>query len=326
MITSKRIVFAALLVLANAVGTLGQIKLPPETKNAALRYWMAFAELHDASGDKSIGNLSEKIMGGEGAWDETKLGPIVDANMESIGIMQRATKLPECDWGLEYSLGPSTPIPFTQMSARALGKLNTLYGIRLAAKGDTQKAVDTWLAGIRFSQHLARGGSLLATLVANAVLSDALRPLTKAAQSGALDATQRSQVAAAIRALPETGFDWGQAMWYEQVSGEVVLREMGNAANPSAYYKELMGTPPPENFTVPKAAEIAAYRKFMNSVEEALRLSPNAAGERLKTLQDSAKTLHPFFRDSIPSLTRINDTRTQTQAALAQLLKTVAGN
>jgi len=29
--------------------------------------------------------------------------------------------------------------------------------------------------------------------------------------------------------------------------------------------------PPPENFTVPKPAEIAADRKFMNSVEEALR-------------------------------------------------------
>jgi len=325
MMFSKRIVFAALLVLANAVGTLGQVKLPPETKNAALRYWMAFAELHDASGDKSTANLLEKIMGGEGAWDETKLGPIVDANMESIGILQRATKLPECDWGLEYSLGSRTPIPFTQMSARALGKLNTLYGIRLAAKGDIQKAVDVWLAGIQFSQHLAKGGSLLATIVANAVLSGDLRALTKVAQGGTLDAAQRRQIAAAIRALPETGFDWGQAMWYEQVAGEVVLREMGNAANPAAYYKELMGTPPPENFTVPKAVEIAAYRKFMNSVEESLRLSPNAAGERLKTLQDSAKTLHPFFRDSIPSLTRINDTRTQTQVALAQLLKTVAG-
>ena len=57
--------------------------------------------------------------------------------------MQRATMLPECDWGLEYSLGPHTPIPFVQNSARALGRLNTLYGIRLAAKGDTRKAVDT---------------------------------------------------------------------------------------------------------------------------------------------------------------------------------------
>jgi hypothetical protein len=324
MTLSKRLAVATVFVLTSAVTTFGQTKLPAETKNAALRYWMAFAELHDTDADKSIADLLGKTMSGEGAWDETKLGPIVDVNMESIGIMQRAAKLPECDWGLEYSLGPRTPIPFLQMSARALGRLNTLYGMRLAAKGDTQKAVDTWLAGIRFSQHLARGGSLLATLVANAALADELRPLTKAAQSGALDARQRSQIVAAIRAVPETGFDWGQAMWYEEIAGEVAITEMGKAANPAAYYKELMETPAPENFTVPKAAEIAAYRKFMNSVEEALRLPPDAASERLKTLQDSAKTLHPFFRDSIPSLTRINDARIETQAARQKLLQAVA--
>jgi hypothetical protein len=323
MILSKRFMPAVVLAFVSAGALFGQTKLPPESKNAALRYWMAFAELHDTDADKSIANLMGKIMGGEATWDETKLGPIIDANMESIGILQRATKLPECDWGLEYSLGPRTPIPFLQMSARALGRLNTLYGIRLAAKGNTQKAVDAWLAGIRFSQHLARGGSLLATLVANAVLTDELRPLTKTAQSGTLDAAERSQVAAAIRTLPESGFDWGQAMWYEELALEVTMTEMGKAASPAAY-QELMGTPPPENFTVPKATEIVAYRKFMNSVEEALRLSPDAAGERLKTLQDSAKTLHPFFRDSIPSLTRINETRTETLAARQKLLQAVA--
>ena len=206
-----------------------------------------------------------------------------------------------------------------------MGKLNTLYGIRLAARGDTQRATDTWLAGIRFSQHLARGGSLLATLVANAVLADELRPLTKAARGGALDATQRSQVAAAIRALPETGFDWGQAMWYEEIAVEVAMTDMAKAANPAAFYKELMRTPAPENFTVPKAAEISSYRRFMNSVEEALQLPADTASERLKTLQDSAKTLHPFFRDSIPSLTRINDARIETQAARQKLLQAIAG-
>jgi hypothetical protein len=100
---------------------------------------------------------------------------------------------------------------------------------------------------------------------------------------------------------------------------------MGNAANPAAYYKELMGTPTPDNFMMPNATEIAAYRKLMNSVEAALRLPPDEAGERLKVFQDSAKTLHPFFRDAIPSLARINDTRTQTRAARAQLLKAVEG-
>jgi hypothetical protein len=323
MMLSKRLTVATVSVLISAIAAFGQTKLPPETKNAALRYWLAFAQLQDTGADTATADLLGKTMSGEAAWDETKLGPIVDKNMESIEIMQRATKLPECDWGLEYSLGSRTPIP-PYVKARALVRLNTLYGIRLAAQGDTQKALDTWLAGIQFSQHLARGGSLLATLVANAALSDDLRVFTKAAQSGTLDATQRSQVAAAIRALPETGFDWGQAMWYEEISGEVAIREMGKAASPAAYYKELMGAPAPENFTVPSDADIAAFRKLMNSTEDALRLSPQQASERLRTLQDSVKTLHPFLQGAIPPFTHINDARMQMQAALAQLLKAVA--
>ena len=99
---------------------------------------------------------------------------------------------------------------------------------------------------------------------------------------------------------------------------------MGKALNPAAYYKELMESPAPEDFTVPSDAETAAFRKLMISTEEALRLPPIAARERLKALQDSVKTLHPFFRDSIPSLTRINETRIETQAARQKLLQAVA--
>jgi hypothetical protein len=320
---SKRSAVAALFVLVSAIAAIAQSKLPRETKNAALRYWLAFAQLQDSDADRSTADLLGKMFSGEAAWDETKLGPIVDKNMESIQIMQRATRLPECDWGLEYSLGSRTPIP-PFVKARALARLNTLYGIRLAAKGETPKAVETWLAGIRFSEHLARGGSLLATLVANAVLSGNLRALSKAAESGSLDTMERSEVAAAIHRLPETGFDWGQAMWYEEIGGEVAMREMGKAASPAAYYKELTGTPAPENFTMPGDAEMAAFRKLMISTEEALRLPPDAASGRLKALQESAKTLHPFFRDLMPSLTRINDTRMQTHAARMQLLKALA--
>src|SRR6266404_9691056 len=131
MTLSKRLAVATVFVLTSAVTTFGQIKLPAETKNAALRYWMAFAELHDTGADKSIADLLGKTMSGEGAWDETKLGPIVDVNMESIGIMQRAAKLPECDWGREYSPGTShSDSLFANVSART-GKVE--HTLRYAA-------------------------------------------------------------------------------------------------------------------------------------------------------------------------------------------------
>ena len=145
----RRAVVGVALLFA-AVTSHAQSKVPTEARNAALWYWLAFADLQDPPTDKATAELLEKTAAGEAAWDEAKLDPILDKNETAIWRMQRATKLPECDWGLEYDLGPRASIAYVP-KARVLARLNTLEGMRLAARRETQKAVDTWLAGIRFS-------------------------------------------------------------------------------------------------------------------------------------------------------------------------------
>jgi len=316
-------VAAVLVLLFTAAAAHGQTKLPPETRNAALRYWLAFADLQDPPADKATTDLLEKTAAGEAAWDETKLGSILDKNETAIWRMQRATQLPECDWGLEYDLGPRASIAYVAR-ARVLARLNTLYGMRLAARGEKQKAVDAWLAGIRFSRHLASGGSLIFSLVAKMGLVSNFHALTQAAESGALSPRQKQQIEAATRALPDAGLDWGRALWYEEDPLNVGVKQMAEAVSPAAYYQEMMGSPAPENFALPTAAEIASFHKLMASAEDALRLPPDVASARLKTIQESARRLHPFFRDAMPSLTRINDARIETQAARVKLLEAVA--
>jgi hypothetical protein len=322
MIAQLGRVIVGMALLLTAVNVHAQSKVPPETRNAALRYWLAFADLQDAPVDKATSVLLEKTAAGEASWDEAKLGPILDKNETAIWRMQRATKLPECDWGLEYDLGPRASIAYVP-KARVLARLNTLDGMRLAAKGDTQKAVETWLAGIRFSQHLTRGGSLIFSLVAKMGLISNLHALTQAAQSGALNGDQRKQIEAAVRALPETGFDWGEALKYEEYPLSVAVKQLSKATNPAAYYQSIMDQPAPKDFTLPAASEIAAFHKLMNSAEEALRLPPAAASETLKKLQDSIQSLHPFFRQVIPSFGRVNDARVEVQEARQKLLQVV---
>src|SRR5437868_2714903 len=149
----------------------------PETRNAALRYWLAFAEMQDQPGDKNLGELLDKTAASEAAWDEKSLGPILDKNETAILALQRASKLPECDWGLEYEQGPNASVAYAPR-ARVLGRLNTLYGMRMAAKGDTQRAVEAWVAGIRFSQHVAKGGPLIFALIGKSVLLSNLQAAT----------------------------------------------------------------------------------------------------------------------------------------------------
>jgi hypothetical protein len=323
MFAQLRTVVVGVALLFATVTAHAQSKVPTETRNAALRYWLAFADLQDPPADKATADLLEKTAAGEAAWDEAKLGPILDKNETAIWRMQRATKLPECDWGLEYNLGPRASIAYVP-KARVLARLNTLDGMRLGAKGNSQKAIETWLAGIRFSEHVAKGSGLIFSVVGKMAMISNFRALMQAAQSGALTGEQKKQVEAAVRALPETGFDWGQALRYEEAGIDVGLKQTIEAKNPAAYYQEMTGKTVAENFALPNAADIAAYHKLMTSAEDALRLPPEAASELLKTLQDSVQTLHPFFRQIIPSFTRVNGARVEVQAARQKLLQAIA--
>jgi hypothetical protein len=177
--------------------------------NAALRYWMAFAVMRDPPADQATAELLDRVAAGTSPWDQARLGKTLDDNREALEMMRRATVLPSCDWGLEYELGPRTPIAHLA-KGRVLGRLNGVDGTRLAASGQMAQAVDAWLAGVRFSQHLARGGTLISLLSARLSLSPALKSLARVAPQ--LDASQRTQIAAAVRAIPEAGFDWADAM------------------------------------------------------------------------------------------------------------------
>jgi hypothetical protein len=317
---SKRIfrLVAAIFLLSTPIVVRAQ--QPPQTRNAALHYWQAFGELQDPPGDKATADTLEKVSAGDAPWNDS-LSPILDKNLFAIEIMQRATLLPECDWGVEYDQGPRASIAYVPR-ARVLARLNTLYGIRADEKGDSQKAVGAWLAGIRFSQHLAYGGSLLSSLVAARTLTSNFHALSNAADQGSktLSGRQRQEILTAIQQLPESGFDWGQALAYEESPLDVTVKQMRQANNPPQYFQELMGRPAPANFSVPNSGDTAAFHKLMKSAEEALRESPDAAQPRLQALERDVQRLHPFYREVTPSFTRINDSRRQVLEARQRLL------
>jgi hypothetical protein len=194
---------------ATLLVALGDAQAP--SANAALRYWMAFAGMRDPPADQATAELLDRVAAGTSPWDEPKLGKILDDNREALEIMQRATILQSCDWGLEYELGPKTPIAHLA-KARVLGRLNAIAGTRLAARGQLSEAVDVWLAGVRFSQHVAHDGTLISLLSARLSLSPSLKQLAHAALQPSLDAAHRRQIANIVGAIPDAGFDWADAM------------------------------------------------------------------------------------------------------------------
>ena len=229
--------------------------------NAALRYWMAFAVMHDPPAGQATAELLDRVAAGTSPWDEGKFGKLLDDNREALEMMQRATKLPSCDWGLEYELGSNTPIAHLA-KARALGRLNGIAGTRLVSRGQWAQAVDVWLARVRFSQHVAHDGTLIALLSARLSLSPSLKSLVRAASQPSVDAALRRRIADAVRAIPEAGFDWADAMHREEDLVVARLKAAAEAASRRAPDQAAVKAAMPSQTKADEiAAEVRAERK-----------------------------------------------------------------
>jgi hypothetical protein len=265
----------------------------PATGNAALRYWTAFAALQDPPADAATTDLLLRVTDGGAPWDEGRLGAILDANSEALNIMTRASMLRACDWGVEYELGPNAPVPHLA-KARVLGRLNVLSGMRLAARGQTAEAVERWLVGVRFSQHLAQGGTLISLLSANSFLLPSLNAL--ASEVSRLTPETRARIDAAMRALSETGFNWPDAIRQEERALAAGVR---------------MNAVP--NLTT---QDLGALRTVVSQIADALSLPPDRARAALANVK-----LGSF---PLPSPHRINDQRETIRAARQRVLDALA--
>jgi hypothetical protein len=276
-----------------AVVVNAQQQQQQQTLNAAVRYWMAFAVLQDPPANASTTALVVRVAEGIAPWDEAQLGPILDANSQSLEIMERASTLRSCDWGIEYELGPHAPIAHLAR-ARVLGRLSVLSGMRLAAGGQTSEAVDRWLTAIRFSQHVAHGGTLISLLSANAALLPSLRGL--AGEVSRLTPESRARIEAELRALPETGFDWPDAMQREE---RALVAGVRMNAIPNL-----------------RTQDLGALRTTVGQIVEALRLPPDRARTALASVNLGSL---PF-----PSPIRVNEQREVIRAARQKVLDLVA--
>lgn len=296
---SKQIAALGCAVVVLGSTLHAQLSLPPETNNAALRYWMAFALMQDPPAEPATADLLAQVSAGDADWDEARLGPILDLNAGALGVMQRATTLPLADWGVEYSLGPSAPIVHLP-KARVLSRLNTLHGHRLLAMGDVSRAADTWLTGLRFTLHIAAGGSLISVLSARTAFVANARALGDTV--GRLPNQMRSNAARELAMMPADVFDWSAAMSLEArllLSGV----QPRTTANPD----------------LPTLEQIDAFTRFAEEVVSVFRESPEVTARQLASLEADRATLHPLLQ-ALPLLARVNTSRAELRQVRQRLL------
>lgn len=175
--------------------------------NAALRYWSAFAQMQDSAITEEQAKELNLIIEGTAPYRDLKYRDLVEQNRPALATMVRGTALGNCDWGLDYDLGPNTPVDFVR-KALTLGRLNVLYSFHLALSGDKDASVRLLAAGLRFSHDVANGGTLFASLVAKHLLADHLRVIAHALQVEELSHRERLLLRQAIEQIGPEGLDW----------------------------------------------------------------------------------------------------------------------
>jgi len=88
------------LTLLLIAGTFACITLAADAQevhsaadNAALRYWMAFAQMKDYPISREEAAKLDAVLAG-GPWDEQQFGALIEQNKEALDTMIRGTRLP----------------------------------------------------------------------------------------------------------------------------------------------------------------------------------------------------------------------------------------
>jgi hypothetical protein len=219
-----------LLVVLSVSPAAAQQK-PNLGDNAALRYWAAFAQMQDYAITDAEAKKLNGILDGPVPYDDSQYKDLVEKNQPALETMARGAALPRCDWGLDYKLAEDVPVDYAR-KALALGRLNVLYAFHLSIAGDKDGAVNAIAAGLRFSQDVANGGSLFATLAAKSLLITHLRAIAFVLHTEQLSAAQRSVLQKAIAQLGPDALDWPSAAKrdLESLRGRYSSDPQGSAA------------------------------------------------------------------------------------------------
>jgi hypothetical protein len=204
------LISSTILIVALSSAASAQLQ-PTIGRNAALRYWAAFAQMQDSAITDQQAKELNAILEGTAPYDDSTYKDLVQKNKPALETMARAADFSTCDWGLDYKLGEEVPVDYARKGL-ALGRLNVLYAFHLLITGDRDGAVSALAAGVHFSRDVASGGSLFATLVAKTLLVAHLRAVTFTLQTGDISIAQRSTLQKAITRLGPDGLDWQSAL------------------------------------------------------------------------------------------------------------------
>lgn len=149
-IIGKKLTRTAVVALTLLISS--ELLLAQRPENAALFYYQAFMLL--VQQDEATRLALEHLIKGKIKSNE-KSQKYVESNRQVINLTVKAAEIPNCDWGLDYSEGLSTPVSHLGPS-RNLVRLILADARILAEKGNYKLALGRCLTVQKVGKHFAK--------------------------------------------------------------------------------------------------------------------------------------------------------------------------
>lgn len=271
-----------------------------EPANAALLYGRALRLIpaqtleHMAETDNETGKPTARAI-------ET-----LKANGETLVMARRATRIPRCDWGVEYQLGPYALMEHAGLMRRIVRALDNEAVI--LAEANIDRSIENVVAMLGIGEHMTQDRLVISTLVSAAITSLCNQRMSAFLDAGLIEPRHAEALLAAIDRVKATElFGAREALRTEQWMASEWFRAIGSGPDAGPRVAQML--------TMLSDGEDEAILNAIALMNEA-QLAPlfdKAAlvyDEMLKALDKA---------DPLPELTRINTAIEQGEYGLITL-------
>lgn len=301
------------------------IVFPAVSNNAALQYWQAFAMLPalDAQQEQLLDNRATAALDGAAI-------KLLTDSRASLMFLTRASKLRECDWGLDYHDGASMYLPHLN-KARTLARIAALETRRAFEAGEYDRARDIAFGMLAMARQVGGDRTMVSMLVSYMIeemVVDAVAPYLP------LVGAPYDHAVAMFQSLPP-GPRISQGVLAEKQLGAWIANELKTAEEkqPGAWRDTWKAMILGAESTDPIAdlqtfdEVIGVLDKFQSVYDELAELTelpPQEFDAKYPEFLERAKAANPIAKVLLPAMDKVMKAQRHSAARMDMLLAGVA--
>jgi hypothetical protein len=302
------------------------VAFPAVSNNAALQYWQAFAMLPalDAKQEKILDDRATVSL------DDAVASKLLNDSHASLLFLTRASKLRECDWGLDYNDGASMYLPHLN-KARTLARIAALEARRAFEARQFDRAREMAFGMIALARQCGTDRTMVSMLVCYMIEDmavDAVAPYVPHLGAPYEHAMQMYQtLPPSPRAAQGALCEKQMAAWIIKKVREAEQKNPGSWRN--TWKTSILGPeiddPLADVETFDEVLTIMnRFQSVYDQLSELANLPPAEFDAKYPAFVKKAEAASPIAKILLPSMSKVVAAQRRSEARMAMLLASIA--